>query len=188
LRLYGFTAETADSLGALLCLLRTTHADVVVTEVFGDPVRTCRAIRDVAPDVMIAFHTTRGHPALVGQMRALGCGHFLKATNTAGLFMWLAGRRVGEVGRGATVGSSTPGVEPCEILSDPRSRWVGDHPLDDWCPDRTQEVAVAGKGRVRIGDWYSHPGWAPLLPVCGTLPYAEEVVEAVLDAAAAVSD
>lgn len=130
LRLYGFAAEAVEDLDTLLIRLRAGPADVVVTEVFGDLDRTCRAVRTVAPGVRIAFHTTREQPADLRLARALGCRHFLKATRTGDLLKWLT-NWPRAAGCGAA-GGGWSGGDPEEVLSDPyylrlRNRIVNGH-------------------------------------------------------------
>lgn len=131
LRLYGFAAETADSLDALLARLRGAPAAAVVTEGFGDLGRTCRAIRDAARGVTVAFHTTRGQPADVRLAMALGCRHFLKASGTADLLGWL----VGGPSDGCMAGLTTAGAVIIRASS---------------CPDRVNRAAAPGSIAVGV--------------------------------------
>ena len=117
LRLHGLAVEEASTLSALVAHLWTTRADLVVTEIFGDPGATHAAIRSAAREATIAFHTTWSQPDDVLSSEALGCRHFIKATHTESLVRWITVResdRRAENPRLAT--SPPPGQARLQLL------------------------------------------------------------------------
>lgn len=137
LRLHGVAAEGVEDLDRLQILLRTFPADIVITEVFGTTQSTCTAIRNAAPNVAVAFYTTRSHPADLCRSARQGCRHFIKATDLDRLLDWLdLPRRV------------------------PRSwRRVTTSPLDDWTWTRPR---LGSASSTSDPDLFDYASWTPI--------------------------
>jgi DNA-binding NtrC family response regulator len=89
LSLEGITAEQVESLAALDARLRAGPADAVVSEIFATPELTSQVIRNAAPEVPVAFYTTRGSCADYHRSAAAGCQHFVKPLGVLPLLEWL---------------------------------------------------------------------------------------------------
>ena len=95
LSICGFDADRVGSLAALRDRLRSGPAAGVVTEVFGNPEATARAIREAAPQVPLAFYTTGSTDTARRQSADLGARHLVKPLDVMRLIQWLYGLRDG---------------------------------------------------------------------------------------------